>query len=210
MGVSPADHSLVTRSSCALSEVQCHYCSTSGACSSSQTTCFRPPTAEVGLLETSYDDTYEATSRSRARSLSLYSLEGAPLVLSPFSRHRSLNKHLAASLVSSRTSASRTDAGPRVCPFCPTVTIPRQALILPFECLFSFCGFDVSFSTPSLDFLTPTIHLSVFVKDEKLVKAFPLQCVRPNFVLGSPDHPGSCIVQISSSYVCPPGVPCIY
>ena len=84
-------------------------------------------THRLWLLETSYDVTYEATSRSRARSLSLYSLDGAALSLSPFSRHRSLKKHLADSLVSS--PASRVDAGPRVCPFCPAVAVPRQDLI---------------------------------------------------------------------------------
>ena len=47
-----------------------------------------------------YDDTYEATSSSRARTLSKYSFDGAPLGLSPFSRHRSVKKQLAASLAS--------------------------------------------------------------------------------------------------------------
>jgi hypothetical protein len=44
----------------------------------------------VGWMETSYDVTYEDTSRSRARTLSKYSLEGVPLGLSPFSHHRSV------------------------------------------------------------------------------------------------------------------------
>ncbi len=39
----------------------------------------------------------------------------------PRSTHRSLKKHLTSSLASSRTSTSRADAGPRVCPFCPDV-----------------------------------------------------------------------------------------
>ena len=64
------------------------------------TDCMLSPSATVGLLETSYDDTYEATSTSRARTLSKYSFDGAPLGLSPFSRHRSVKKQLAASLVS--------------------------------------------------------------------------------------------------------------
>ena len=98
------------------------------------TDCILSPSATVGFLETSYDDTYEATSSSRARTLSKYSLDGAPLGLSPFSHHRSVKKHLSASLVSSRTSASRVDTGPRVCPFCPAVDVPSQDLIL--VCLF--------------------------------------------------------------------------
>ena len=91
------------------------------------------PSVTVGLLETSYDDTYEATSRSRARSLSLYSLDGDPLGLSPFSRHRSLKKHLAASLASSRTSASRDNAGARVCPICPGFVVDIQVLMFVFS-----------------------------------------------------------------------------
>ena len=87
------------------------------------------PSVTVGLLETSYDDTYEETSSSRARTLSKYSFVGAPLGLSPFSRHSSVKKHLASSLVSSRTSVSHTDGDPRVCPFCPGVVVPIQTLI---------------------------------------------------------------------------------
>jgi hypothetical protein len=49
--------------------------------------------------------------------------------LSLFSRHRSLKKHVTDSLVSSRTSVSRTDPGPRVCPFCPAGAVPRQTFI---------------------------------------------------------------------------------
>jgi hypothetical protein len=58
------------------------------------------PSTTLGLLETSYDVTYEATSRSRGRSLSLYSLEGDPLDLSPFSCYRSVKKQLVVSLAS--------------------------------------------------------------------------------------------------------------
>ncbi len=58
------------------------------------------PSATVGLLETSYDDTYEETSRSRVRTLSEYTLDGAPLGLSPFRRHKSVKKQLSVSLAS--------------------------------------------------------------------------------------------------------------
>ena len=71
-----------------------------------------------------------STSTSCARTLSEYSLEGAPLPLSMLSRQRSSKKHLAASLASSRTSAANTNAGPRVCPFCPDVVVSSQDLIL--------------------------------------------------------------------------------
>jgi hypothetical protein len=84
----------------------------------------------VGLLETSYDDTYESIIRSRTRTLSKYSMEGTPLPLYPFSHHRSVKKHLDTSLVSSRTSVSRVKTGPRVSPFCPDVSVPSQSLIL--------------------------------------------------------------------------------
>ena len=40
------------------------------------------------------------------------------------------SKTPSASFVSSRTSVSRANAGPRVCPFCPGVVVPSQALIL--------------------------------------------------------------------------------
>ena len=94
-----------------------------------KTSCWADAVNAVGWLETAYDDTYEATSRSCARSLSLYSLEGAPLGLSPFRCHRSVKKQLTVSLASWRTSASRADAGPRVCPFCPAVAVASQAFI---------------------------------------------------------------------------------
>ena len=84
VGFRPADHSLATRSCCAPPELQCHHCPTSERLLFF-TDCMFSPSATVGLLETSYDDTYEATSSSRARTLSKYSLEGAPLPLSPFS-----------------------------------------------------------------------------------------------------------------------------
>jgi hypothetical protein len=129
VGSSPTDHSLSTRISCPLSELQCHLCSTSVSLLFF-TDCILSPSTTLGFLETSYDDTYEATSRSRTRSLSLYSLEVVPLGLSPFSRHRSLKKHLDSSLVYSSTSSSRAEVGPRVCPFCHVVVVPSQVLIL--------------------------------------------------------------------------------
>ena len=83
-----------------------------------------------GFLVSSYDDTYESTSRSRDGSLSKYSFEGGPLPLSMFSRHMSLKKHLVVSLSSSRKSSTHTNAGPRVCPFCPVVVVSSQVFIL--------------------------------------------------------------------------------
>jgi hypothetical protein len=50
-------------------ELECHHCSTS-VCLFFFTDCILSPSATVGLLETSYDDTYEATSSSCARTLS--------------------------------------------------------------------------------------------------------------------------------------------
>ena len=129
VGFSPADHLLETRSCSAPPELEYHHCSTS-VCLFFFTDCMLSPSDTVGFLETSYDATYEATSRSCASTLVKYSLEGVPLGLSPFSRHRSVKKHLAASLTSSRTSSSRADAGPRVCPFCRGVAVPSQDLIL--------------------------------------------------------------------------------
>jgi hypothetical protein len=94
---------------------------------------YSPWRRTVGLLETSYDDTCETTSRSRARTLSKYSLDGDPLGLFPFSHHRSVKTQQAPSLVSWRTSASRDDPDPRVCPFCPAVVVPSQTLIFVFS-----------------------------------------------------------------------------
>ena len=76
------------------------------------TDCMLSPSTTVGLLETSYDVTYEATSTSRDRTLDKNSFEGAPLPLSLFSPQRSLKKHLDVSLVSSRTSSTRAMQDP--------------------------------------------------------------------------------------------------
>ena len=62
--------------------------------------CMISPSTTLGLLETSYDDTYEETSRSRVHTPSEYSLDGSPLGLSPFRHHKSVKKQMVVSLVS--------------------------------------------------------------------------------------------------------------
>jgi len=104
------------------------------SCSSSRTACFHPPPRWGCWRRHMMPHTKQPVDRvlvpspcipgCSPRSVPVPSPEGAPLGLSPFSRHRSLKKHLTASLASSRTSASRADAGPRVCPFCPDVAVP--------------------------------------------------------------------------------------
>jgi hypothetical protein len=64
-----------------------------------------------------------------------------------------------------------------------------------FYYFLAFCGFDVSSSPPSLNFMTPDVRCSVFIEGKYLVKSFFPQVMCPDVVFRFPYYPLAIVTE---------------